>query len=163
VKRAKTFKPKRAWLAKATACKHCSRPARYPTRGLCQPCYKDKAVRERYPRLRETQTRAAPAARVPPLAPEPTPAPPGSREKVAVMEWRVHNGYQPFHPGDARGPGVSWAGFNHLLPGNYDPRPTGGKPRTGKCLHARRGFGRSGKLLNLPRAANVARLIGLDD
>ena len=35
-----------------------------------------------------------------PLDPNPTPALPGSPEKIAVMEWRVANGYRPTCPLD---------------------------------------------------------------
>ncbi len=36
----------------------------------------------------------------PPKPPEPTKAIPGTEAKIAVMEWRVANGYRPHHPHD---------------------------------------------------------------
>ena len=38
-----------------------------------------------------------------PLPPEPTEHLARSPEKVAVIEWRIANGYQPYHPLDAKG------------------------------------------------------------
>ncbi len=38
--------------------------------------------------------------RVPPLPPFPTSATPGTEQKIAEMEWRVGQGYQPHHPND---------------------------------------------------------------
>lgn len=38
----------------------------------------------------------------PPLAAEPTAAPPGSLEKIEVMRERAERGEAVFHPGDAR-------------------------------------------------------------
>lgn len=38
-----------------------------------------------------------------PLPPEPTEHLATSPEKVAVIEWRIANGYQPYHPLDAKG------------------------------------------------------------
>ena len=40
------------------------------------------------------------ANKQPPLPPRPTAAIPGTEAKIAVLEWRVKNGYQPHHPHD---------------------------------------------------------------
>lgn len=34
------------------------------------------------------------------IAPDPTTALPGTKEKIEVMEWRLCNGYSAFHPDD---------------------------------------------------------------
>lgn len=39
----------------------------------------------------------------PPLPPEPTEHLAQSPEKIEVIRWRVENGYQPYHPLDAKG------------------------------------------------------------
>jgi hypothetical protein len=40
------------------------------------------------------------ANHLPPVAPSPTKAIPGTEWKIVVMEWRVEQGYQPHHPDD---------------------------------------------------------------
>jgi hypothetical protein len=38
-----------------------------------------------------------------PLAPSPTTAPPGSEEKIRILQWRISHKFSPFHPLDATG------------------------------------------------------------
>lgn len=84
-----------------TVCRHCNqRPVQRP-RGLCWPCFYLPGVREKYQPIsthgrRGVRNFDGPA----PLPPWPTPALPGTAEKVAVLEQRAERGEELFHPGD---------------------------------------------------------------
>lgn len=91
---------------KRPPCRHCGGRYSCRPRGLCWPCHRDGAVRALYP------TSAAPTSRrgvgngvlaSAPLPAEPTDAPPGSPEKVAVLSARAARGESLWHPGDAGG------------------------------------------------------------
>ena len=74
------------------ACRHCGRPRVYRPRG----------VRERYPSTSPFALGGVGGAnRAAPLPPEPTSAPRGTPEKLAVLEARAAAGLQLFHPLDA--------------------------------------------------------------
>lgn len=89
-----------AYTYKRGRCRHCSRTLGIIGRGLCQKCHRTPGVRERYASDSKFAKRPEPAAKS--LPAEPTAAPPGTPEKVAVMEARVRRGEQPHHPRDAR-------------------------------------------------------------
>lgn len=83
----------------ATLCNHCkARPIDSP-RGLCQPCFKNTGIRNRYKVGSVMSSRSEFESKTP-FPPEPTTAQPGSEEKIQVYEWRVQNGYRLWHPDD---------------------------------------------------------------
>src|SRR4051794_1480050 len=83
-------------------CRHCKRSKQNRPRGLCWSCYYRPGVRETFPSTSKFARRgildfngyAATAVR-------PTSAPPGSPEKVAVLEERAQQGLALWHPQDA--------------------------------------------------------------
>jgi hypothetical protein len=83
-------------------CRHCSRVRSNRPRGLCWSCYYRPGVRDQFPSTSkfarrgvvDFNGRAAPAA-------FPTAAPPGSPQKVAVLEERARLGLALWHPYDA--------------------------------------------------------------
>ena len=85
-------------------CQHCHRRAVSRPRGLCWTCFGTAGVRDLYP------VSAAPSnvrgvgngGSRRPLPAEPTHHPPGTDEKMAVLERRAAAGEQLFHPDDAR-------------------------------------------------------------
>ncbi len=93
----------------ARECARCGEVRMIMARGLCRHCYEIPGVRQHYPLVRPPRKKKRYAPALPKDAwnrplfepPSPTAARPGSLEKIAVMEWRVANGYRPFHPGDA--------------------------------------------------------------
>ena len=83
-------------------CRHCGRVPPSRPRGLCWSCYYSPGVREKYPSTSKFARRGVcdfngRAA----LAAAPTSAPPGSAEKVAVLEERARLGLSLWHPLDA--------------------------------------------------------------
>jgi hypothetical protein len=83
-------------------CRHCKRVRSNRPRGLCWSCYYTPGVREQYPSTSKFARRGVSdfngqteqAAR-------PTDAPPGSPEKVSVLEERARLGLSLWHPQDA--------------------------------------------------------------
>ncbi len=83
-------------------CRHCQRVKSNRPRGLCWSCYYTPGVRELFPStskfarrgILDFNGRTAQAA-------EPTAAPPGSAEKVSVLEERARLGQSLWHPHDA--------------------------------------------------------------
>lgn len=82
-------------------CRHCGTcPVNRP-RGLCWGCYHKPGVKDKYPSTSKYASRGAALVRgAAPLPPEPTPAMPGTPEKIAVMEARLRRGHSLFHPLD---------------------------------------------------------------
>ncbi len=83
-------------------CRHCQKVRANRPRGLCWSCYYKPGVREQYPSTSKFARRGVSdfngrAA----LAAAPTSAPPGSPEKVAVLEERARLGLSLWHPLDA--------------------------------------------------------------
>lgn len=81
-------------------CRHCRRRLAERQGGLCRSCYSDKTIRALYPvPLHKHAQRglAFKGCRVPAT---PTTAPPGSVEKMRVMQQRIRRGEQLFHPHD---------------------------------------------------------------
>jgi hypothetical protein len=88
-----------------TTCLHCNKPAARHGRGLCQRCYKKRAIRALFPAGNSRLGLWAgplPAARE--AAFRPTAHLPGTEGKVAVMAARAAAGLPLFHPDDARPP-----------------------------------------------------------
>ena len=79
------------------ACRHCGRKANRP-RGLCWTCYYTPAVSDRYPSTSKFCTHK-PEELLACLGPAawPTAAPPGSREKVAVLSDRAGDRLELWH------------------------------------------------------------------
>jgi hypothetical protein len=85
-------------------CRHCARCAATRPRGLCWACFNDPAVRVLYPThptLGRTGVGLS-SARSRELPAEPTAAPPGTDDKMAVLEQRAAEGVCLWHPADAR-------------------------------------------------------------
>jgi hypothetical protein len=83
-------------------CRHCKRVRSNRPRGLCWSCYYTPGVRELYPSTSKFARRGVDdfngrAA----LPATPTKAPPGSPEKVAVLEERARLRQSLWHPDDA--------------------------------------------------------------
>ena len=83
-------------------CRHCSKCKVNRPRGLCWSCYYTPGLRERYPSTSKFARRGVGSFnRRVSLPPAPTEAPPGSPEKVAVLELRASLGQSLWHPDDA--------------------------------------------------------------
>lgn len=76
-------------------------------RNLCYRCYADPRIRLRHPPTGPTHVEAGHLSNLPQgyrgPPPDPTDAPPGTPEKVAVMEARAAMGWDLWHPLDAKG------------------------------------------------------------
>src|ERR1700738_4931506 len=87
----------------AMLCRHCARVPVNRPRGLCWSCYYTPGLRERYPSTSKFARRGIGnfhgRVELPRL---PTSAPPGSAEKVAILEQRARMGQALWHPNDAR-------------------------------------------------------------
>jgi hypothetical protein len=84
-------------------CRNCRKFNTNRPRGLCWSCYYTPGVRDRYPSTSKYARRGSGNGAGPrPVALAPTTAPPGSPEKVAVMERRADDKRAIFHPADAR-------------------------------------------------------------
>jgi len=83
-------------------CRHCGRAKVNRPRGLCFRCYYTPGVREMYPSASKFGRRGVGhgygGRRLPA---KPTAHPPGSAEKLAVLEERAKDGVALFHPFDA--------------------------------------------------------------
>jgi hypothetical protein len=86
-------------------CRHCQTKNANRGRGLCATCYYTPGLRDRYPSTSKFARLGAGAYRNgnTPLPAEPTPHPPGSDAKVAVMGSRACRGESLWHPLDDPG------------------------------------------------------------
>lgn len=103
-------------------CRHCSKAKVNRPRGLCWSCYYTPGVKDQYPSTSKYARRGEGNFNgAVPFAPEPTTAPPGSPEKMAVLEMRAKMKLALWHPLDAKYEG--------------DPRPMAAilKTRTAKA------------------------------
>ena len=83
-------------------CRHCQRVKSNRPRGLCWSCYYSPGVREKYPSTSKFARRGVSDFNgQTSLAARPTSAPPGSAEKVAILEERARLGLSLWHPHDA--------------------------------------------------------------
>src|SRR6516162_560033 len=83
-------------------CRHCHGKKANRPRGLCWTCYYRPGVRDRYPSTSKFGRREIDDFYGWPIdPPEPTAAPPGSPEKVAVLENRARQRVSLWHPKDA--------------------------------------------------------------
>ncbi|HLJ92436.1 MAG TPA: hypothetical protein VKU02_04510 [Gemmataceae bacterium] len=83
-------------------CRHCGRKAAGRPRGLCWTCYQTLAIRERYSPVSKFGRRGVlDFCGLGKLPTRPTPALPGSPEKVAVLEQRASRRESLWHPHDA--------------------------------------------------------------
>lgn len=87
-------------------CLHCQQPRSLAARGLCWVCHKDPDVRDLYPCRAPGRQPEGPTVGDSRQSADPTPALPGTAEKMAVMEERARAGESLFHPEDGRVPGV---------------------------------------------------------
>ena len=84
-------------------CRHCSKCKVNRPRGLCWSCYYTPGVKEQYPSTSKYARRGVGNfTGNAPLAPEPTTAPPGTVEKMAVLEMRAKLKFALWHPFDAK-------------------------------------------------------------
>lgn len=84
-------------------CRHCKNPDHVVNRprGLCWRCFHTPGVKNKYQSTSKYARQGVgnvPAT----VTPEPTPARPGSPEKLAVLEQRAERGEHLFHPLDGR-------------------------------------------------------------
>jgi len=87
-------------------CRHCHKCKVNRPRGLCWSCYYTPGVKEQYPSTSKYARRGVGNFNGnAPLPPVPTTAPPGSPEKLAVLEERARRKQALSHPADARYPG----------------------------------------------------------
>lgn len=84
-------------------CRHCKRNKLTKPRGLCFTCYHTPGVRELYPSHSKYARLGIGLGCKPSRKPaKPTLHPPGTPEKLAVMETRAGRNESLFHPKDAR-------------------------------------------------------------
>ncbi len=84
-------------------CRHCHQGKVNRPRGLCWTCYYRPGVRERYPSTSKFARHGlGNFFGATPMPTRPTAAPPGSPEKVAVLEERARLNQSLWHPDDAR-------------------------------------------------------------
>lgn len=96
---------KKATVAVTVLCIHCGvRKALPGKRGLCYSHYYKPSIRAMYPMADSPYNRRGfgLGGHDRPLAAEPTTAPAGSPEKLAVLEHRAENGLELWHPLDAQ-------------------------------------------------------------
>lgn len=89
-----------------TKCRNprCSRPRKdIDRRGLCRRCYRDREIRDLFPKLpNKSQLQDVLEDLLIPLPVTPTDAFPGTEGKIEVLRQRAENREWLFHPGDAR-------------------------------------------------------------
>ncbi|OWK43603.1 hypothetical protein [Fimbriiglobus ruber] len=84
-------------------CKHCCQAKVNRPRGLCWSCYYTPGVKEMFPSTSKYARRGVGNfTGNAPTPPEPTTAPPGTPEKMAVLELRVNLKQALWHPLDAQ-------------------------------------------------------------
>ena len=84
-------------------CKHCGQSKVNRPRGLCWSCYYTPGVKEMYPSTSKYARRGVGNFNGnAPIAPTPTTHPPGTPEKMAVLEERAKNKQALWHPLDAQ-------------------------------------------------------------
>src|SRR6266446_4129850 len=89
-------------------CRNCQKASVSRPRGLCWGCYYRPGIRELYPSTSKYARRGIGNGNIRSSLPTfPTPALPGSAEKIAVLQQRVLMRQELFHPGDATLAGVS--------------------------------------------------------
>lgn len=91
-----------ATARKSKVCRHCRKGTVNRPLGLCWGCYYAPGVRALYPSTSKYAKRGIANFSGDARMPEPTTAPPGTPDKVAVMETRAKQGQAIFHPADAR-------------------------------------------------------------
>ena len=83
-------------------CRHCQRVRSNRPRGLCWSCYYTPGVRVKYPSTSKFARRGVGDFNGRTVAvPRPTPAAPGSPEKLTVLSERARLGLSLWHPLDA--------------------------------------------------------------
>lgn len=84
-------------------CRHCRKAKVNRPRGLCWSCYYTDGVKDQYPSTSKFARRGVGNfnGNAPP-PPEPTTAPPGTPEKMAVLEERARLKQALWHPLDAQ-------------------------------------------------------------
>lgn len=102
-------------------CRHCKKSKVNRPRGLCWSCYYTDGVKDQYPSTSKYARRGVGNFNGNAPLPEPTTAPPGTPEKMAVLEERARLKQALWHPLDARYEG--------------DPRPLAAA-RTGRLAAA---------------------------
>ena len=81
-------------------CRNCRVVGACRPRGLCWCCYNRPEVRALFPSTSKFARRGVGTGNRCALPDEATPAPPGSAEKVAVLEERARLGVSLWHPAD---------------------------------------------------------------
>ena len=83
-------------------CKHCRKSKVNRPRGLCWTCYYTPGVKDLYPSTSKFARRGVGNFNGNAPLPEPTTAPPGTAEKMAVLEMRAQLKQALWHPLDAQ-------------------------------------------------------------
>lgn len=81
-------------------CRHCHRKEVIRPRGLCWTCYYTPGLKDHYPSTSMFARRGVGIDGRGQIPAEPTDAPPGSEDKIRVMEERAARGESLFHPDD---------------------------------------------------------------
>jgi hypothetical protein len=81
-------------------CRHCRRRKAYKPRGLCFTCFGTPGVRDLFPSHSKYARRGLGTGNHDRPPPAPTSAPPGSPDKLAVLEQRAAAGQELWHPDD---------------------------------------------------------------
>jgi hypothetical protein len=90
-------------MANNPMCRHCHKCKVNRPRGLCWGCYYTPGIKEQYPSTSKYARRGVGnSTSRSPLPPLPTTAPPGSPQKLRVLEERARLHQALFHPFDAR-------------------------------------------------------------
>ena len=82
-------------------CRHCNQVKSNRPRGLCWSCYYTPGVRDRYPSTSKFARRGISDFNGKVALATPTAAPPGSPEKVSILEERARLHLDLWHPADA--------------------------------------------------------------
>ena len=83
-------------------CRHCKKSKVNRPRGLCWSCYYTEGVKDQYPSTSKYARRGVGNFNGNAPLPVPTTAPPGTPEKMAVLEERARLKQALWHPLDAR-------------------------------------------------------------
>jgi hypothetical protein len=96
--------PNRKYHRVIGPCRNCNKVCCLRPRFLCWKCASSADIRNKFPSEYMESIDGSKIKRWPgpmDIPPEPTKFLPGTPEKIAVLTWRVENGYLLWHPDDA--------------------------------------------------------------
>ena len=97
-----------------TLCKHCQKYAGSKSRGLCNYCFGDEAIRALYPAKLRWYSNPRPTAPTTPA--EPTITRPGSEDRIQELMRRVEERLILWHPDDLTLDGIPEDDAPHYTP-----------------------------------------------